>query len=287
MVSMSNKPATGLYDPSFERDSCGFGLIANIDDEPSHFVVETAIRALARLTHRGAVAADGKTGDGCGLLIKFPEAFLRKTGTALGFDLSDRFAVGTVFLSQDDAMAAGVRSAIDDALAAFDLEVAGWREVPVDPSVCGELALRSLPRIEQVFVNAPDGMQQRHVQPGALQGPAACRKAFRRGRPDRLRGQPLGRDDQLQRHGHAGCAAGRSIRIFVTPTWRRRCACFTSDSRRTRCPSGVSRSRFRFLAHNGEINTINGAIATGPSREPTTSAPTSCLTSPISIRSSR
>ena len=68
----------GLYDPAFERDSCGFGLIANLDDIPSHWVVETAISALARLTHRGAVAADGKTGDGCGLLLKFPFAFLRR-----------------------------------------------------------------------------------------------------------------------------------------------------------------------------------------------------------------
>ena len=69
--------AAGLYDPAFERDSCGFGLIANLDDLPSHSVVQTAISALARLTHRGAVAADGKTGDGCGLLIKFPFRFLR------------------------------------------------------------------------------------------------------------------------------------------------------------------------------------------------------------------
>ena len=69
--------ANGLHDPSFERDSCGFGLIANLDDSPSHRVIETAISTLARLTHRGAVAADGKTGDRCGLLIKFPEKFLR------------------------------------------------------------------------------------------------------------------------------------------------------------------------------------------------------------------
>ena len=87
-AAMSEKSATkrtrasgkGLHDPSFERDSCGFGLIANIDDHPSHWLVQTAISALARLTHRGAVAADGKTGDGCGLLIKFPEKFLRSVG---------------------------------------------------------------------------------------------------------------------------------------------------------------------------------------------------------------
>jgi glutamate synthase (NADPH/NADH) large chain len=77
---MTKQMTKTLYDPEFERDSCGFGLIANLDDLPSHWVVETAIEALARLTHRGAVAADGKTGDGCGLLIKFPEGFLRAVG---------------------------------------------------------------------------------------------------------------------------------------------------------------------------------------------------------------
>lgn len=77
---MTEREAQGLYDPAFEKDSCGFGLIANLDDMPSHWIVKTAISALARLTHRGAVAADGKTGDGCGLLIKFPETFLRAVG---------------------------------------------------------------------------------------------------------------------------------------------------------------------------------------------------------------
>ena len=84
---------SSLYDPAFERDSCGFGLIANLDDLPSHWVVETAISALARLTHRGAVAADGKTGDGCGLLIKFPETFMRSVATELDIRLADEFRV--------------------------------------------------------------------------------------------------------------------------------------------------------------------------------------------------
>ncbi len=67
----------GLYKEAYERDSCGFGLIANLDDQPSHWLVRTAITSLNRLTHRGAIAGDGKTGDGCGLLLKKPEGFLR------------------------------------------------------------------------------------------------------------------------------------------------------------------------------------------------------------------
>jgi glutamate synthase (NADPH) large chain len=76
----------GLYRPAYERDSCGFGLIASLDDQASHWVLQTAISSLNRLTHRGAIAADGKTGDGCGLLIKQPTAFLRAVALEAGFN---------------------------------------------------------------------------------------------------------------------------------------------------------------------------------------------------------
>ena len=158
MACMTKRIDKTLYDPAFERDSCGFGLIANIDDLPSHWVVQTAIAALARLTHRGAVAADGKTGDGCGLLLKSPKGFLRAVGEECGFKLGERFAAGTVFLSQDDKVAAAARKVIDTAIAEIGLEVAGWRQVPVDRTACGDKALATLPKIEQVFVNAPNDM---------------------------------------------------------------------------------------------------------------------------------
>src|ERR1700685_820460 len=90
--------ARGLYRPAYERDSCGFGLIASLDDQASHWVVETAISSLNRLTHRGAIAADSKTGDGCGLLIKTPTRFLREAAAGAGLTLTFRFAAGLVFL---------------------------------------------------------------------------------------------------------------------------------------------------------------------------------------------
>ena len=155
---MTEEIGKSLYDPAFERDSCGFGLIANIDDNESHWVVETAIAALARLTHRGAVAADGKTGDGCGLLMKFPRSFMRAVAKESGIELSDRFAAGTVFLNQDDTIANDVRKIINEALEQKGLGVAGWRKVPIDTSACGAKALDTLPVIEQVFVNAKPGM---------------------------------------------------------------------------------------------------------------------------------
>ena len=90
-----------LYDSSFERDNCGFGLIAHMTGEPSHKVVRTAISALDRMTHRGGIAADGKTGDGCGLLLQKPDSFLQQIASENSFNLSKQYAVGMIFLSQD------------------------------------------------------------------------------------------------------------------------------------------------------------------------------------------
>jgi glutamate synthase domain-containing protein 1 len=127
-------PLTGLYQPGFEKDSCGFGLIANIDDKPSHWLVKTSIEALARLTHRGAVAADGKSGDGCGLLLKKPDDFLRAQAKALGIHCARRYAVGLVFISPFEGETEASQQVIADRIAAQGLEIAGWREVPTDPT---------------------------------------------------------------------------------------------------------------------------------------------------------
>src|SRR5580658_6497790 len=99
----------GLCRAAYEKDSCGFGLIASLDDKASHWVLKTAISSLNRLTHRGAIAADGKTGDGCGLLIKQPTAFLRAVGAEAGFKLAPLFAAGLVFLDPDGAKADAAR----------------------------------------------------------------------------------------------------------------------------------------------------------------------------------
>src|SRR5437762_8991608 len=103
-------PSAGLYKEAYERDSCGFGLIASLDDAPSHWLVRTAISSLIRLTHRGAIAADGKTGDGCGLLLKRPEGFLRAVAAEAGIELAERFASGIVFHSRQALQAEQARS---------------------------------------------------------------------------------------------------------------------------------------------------------------------------------
>ncbi|TVQ27772.1 MAG: hypothetical protein EA370_17595, partial [Wenzhouxiangella sp.] len=90
-----------LHHPDFERDSCGFGLVARLDGTADHGVLADALQALKRLTHRGAVAPDGKTGDGCGVLMRLPVEFLRGAAAEAGMDTGPRFAVGMVFLDRD------------------------------------------------------------------------------------------------------------------------------------------------------------------------------------------
>ena len=252
---MTERIVKTLHDPAFHRDSCGFGLIANLDDLPSHWVVQTAIAALVRLTHRGAVAADGKTGDGCGLLIKFPTDFLRSVGEECGFTLGERFAVGTVFLSQDEAIAEKARAVINEAVAEIGLEVAGWRVVPVDPTACGEQALATLPRIEQVYVNAEHGMP--------------------RGRFNRRLFLARRRAENRLADAETYIASLSSVTIsykgMIMPSALPQ---FFPDLRDPRLESSVCvfhqrfstntlpewrlAQPFRFLAHNGEINTIQG-----------------------------
>jgi glutamate synthase (NADPH/NADH) large chain len=247
--------AAGLYDPAFERDSCGFGLIANLDDIPSHFVVETAISALARLTHRGAVAADGKTGDGCGLLIKFPFRFLREVGEELGFTLAKRFAAGTVFLSHDKAVAASARAVIETALRQTGVEVAGWREVPTDPSVCGEVALETLPRIEQVFVNATEGMQRGRFNRRLF---LARRRAENRLEDDETYIASL----SSVTISYKGMIMPAALPDFYPdlrdPRLESSVCLFHQRFSTNTLPEWRLAQPFRFLAHNGEINTIQG-----------------------------
>ena len=122
---MNTLPASGLYSPEFERDNCGFGLIAQMDDQPSHWLVETAIESLARMTHRGGISADGKSGDGCGILLKKPDAFMRAEAARLGYALGELYAVGVVFLSQDKALAARARETLEREIRAEGLDFLG------------------------------------------------------------------------------------------------------------------------------------------------------------------
>ncbi|MEE4202555.1 MAG: glutamate synthase large subunit [Halieaceae bacterium] len=158
----SSTTPQGLYRPEEFRDNCGFGLIAHIEGEPSHRLLQTAIESLTCMTHRGGIAADGKTGDGCGLLLQMPDAFMRAVAKRdLGCELGRHYAIGMVFMSRDESRQREARNAVEMAVSRKGLTVLGWREVPIAADVCGEIALDQLPRIEQVFIDASDVEQVR------------------------------------------------------------------------------------------------------------------------------
>ncbi|MFU8833320.1 MAG: glutamate synthase large subunit, partial [Wenzhouxiangella sp.] len=153
-----------LHHPDFERDSCGFGLVTQLDDQPSHQIVCDALDALRRLTHRGAVAPDGKTGDGCGVLLKLPLDWLAQVARENGLELAERFTTGMIFLDPDAETSTTQRAMLERHLTDQGLEVAGWRAVPVDPDACGEKSRQTMPLIEQIFVNAGSQMDEAAFQ---------------------------------------------------------------------------------------------------------------------------
>ncbi|MBT8092875.1 MAG: glutamate synthase large subunit, partial [Gammaproteobacteria bacterium] len=252
---MTERNVKNLYDPAFERDSCGFGLIANLDDLPSHWVVKTAISALTRLTHRGAVAADGKTGDGCGLLLKSPKSFLRAVAAECGFKLGERFAAGTVFLCADDELAAAARDVINAAIAEVGLEVAGWRTVPIDPSVCGDTALATLPKIEQVFVNARADMPRGQFNRQLF---LARRRAEKRIVDSETYIASLSSVTISYKGMIMPAALPRFYPDLRDPRLESSVCVFHQRFSTNTLPEWRLAQPFRFLAHNGEINTIQG-----------------------------
>jgi glutamate synthase (NADPH/NADH) large chain len=259
-------PHPGLFKHAYERDSCGFGLIANLDDTPSHALVRTAMTSLSRLTHRGAIAADGKTGDGCGLLLKTPIGFLRAVAAEARIELGARFASGLVFLSRDAREEQAARSTLASQLTAQGLSLAGWRAVPVDRDACGAEALKSLPVIAQVFVNCPAELDEGEFNRRLFMARRHTEKA-------------------LEKHAmfYVPSLSASTI-VFKGMVMPQYLAQFYPDLADPRLESSVAvfHQRFstntlpqwrlahpyRYLAHNGEINTVQGnrnwATARGP-----------------------
>src|SRR5271156_3399674 len=257
----------GLCRSEYERDSCGFGLIASLDDQASHWVLQTAISSLNRLTHRGAIAADGKTGDGCGLLIKQPTAFLRAAAQESGFTLAPLFAAGLVFLNRDAPKAAHARAVLTEQLQIEKLQVAGFRVLPVDSQACGSEALKTLPTIEQIFVNAAADLDEATFN----------RKLYlaRRRTEKRLEAiDPVFYVPSLSASTivYKGMVMPQFLAQFypdlMDPRMEASVVVFHQRFSTNTLPQWRLAHPYRYLAHNGEINTVQGnrswAVARGP-----------------------
>src|SRR5271156_3816979 len=257
----------GLYRARYERDSCGFGLIASLDDEPSHWGVQTAISSLNRLTHRGAVATDGKTGDGCGLLIKMPRRFLRAVAQESQIKLAPQFAAGLVFLDPDPAKADAARRVLAAQIERENLNVAGFRSLRVDRSACGEEALRTLPHIEQLFVNAGFDIDEATFN---------RRLYMARRRTEKLleASDPVFYIPSLSASTivYKGMVMPQHLAEFYPdlqdPRLEASVVVFHQRFSTNTLPQWRLAHPYRYLAHNGEINTVQGnrswAVARGP-----------------------
>ncbi|MCF6288279.1 MAG: glutamate synthase large subunit, partial [Proteobacteria bacterium] len=243
-----------LYHHSQAKDSCGFGLIAQLKGNPSQQLIKTAISALTRMTHRGVVNEDGKTGDGCGITIQLSSAFFKPIAKEFGHPIDAELAVGHIFLSSDDKKAKASRQILEKELRRETLTILGWRKVPIDVSVCGQIATESLPKIEQIFIKAPVGWSKDDLE----------RRLFMA----RRRASDLNNDEE-----YYVCSLSTKLIIYKGLVIPANISQFYPDLTDQKMQSAIClfhqrfstntaplwkfAQPFRYLAHNGEINTIN------------------------------
>ncbi|MPY94118.1 MAG: glutamate synthase large subunit [Acidimicrobiia bacterium] len=259
--------AQGLYRPEFEHDACGVSFVVDLHGRATHEIVRMGVEALCNLEHRGATGAEPNTGDGTGILVQVPDAFLR---AVVGFPLpaAGRYAVGTAFLPADpelaDAAAKAIHAIVDDE----GLEVLGWRDVPTDPATLGSMARAVMPSFRQVFIAGRDADGE------YLGGIDLDRRAFplrKRCEAEITLADP---DDEGIEHGvyfpslsartlvYKGMLTTPQLTAFYPeledPRMASALVMVHSRFSTNTFPSWPLAHPYRLVAHNGEINTIMG-----------------------------
>jgi glutamate synthase (NADPH/NADH) large chain len=246
------RPAEGLYDPAFEHDACGVAMVATLTAQPSHDIIAKGLVALRNLDHRGATGSDPKTGDGAGILLQVPDAFLR---AEVDFELprAGAYAVGNAFLPTEPDLCAKAKASIEQIAAEEKLTVLGWRVVPTDDSSLSDLTRSNMPYFEQVFVTAKGA---------PLQGIALDRRAY-----------CLRRRVQHEVGTYFASLSGRTLVYKGMLTTEQLELVYPElNDERMASALAIVHSRFstntfpawelahpfRMIAHNGEINTVKG-----------------------------
>ena len=254
--------AWGLYEPQTEHDACGIGFAAHIKGVKSRSIVEDALSILKRLSHRGATGSDPDTGDGAGIMVQLPHRFFKRKGLELGFDMPRRrrYGVGQVFLPADPAARQACEQVLEEVIASEGQTLIGWRDVPVDPSCIGPTAQRVQPFVRQIYIG------RRRVVPSSFE-----RRLYviRKLAENRIREEGLDPDGIF----HV-CSLSTETIVYkglLTPDQLPR---FYPDLSEPDFVSAIAvvHSRFstntfatwdlaqpfRYIAHNGEINTLRG-----------------------------
>ena len=261
----------GLYDPAFEHDACGIGAVVDIKGRKSHRTVDDALKIVEKLEHRAGKDAEGKTGDGVGILIQIPHGFFKQIEGTLPFSLGEErdYGVGMFFFPQDRLARSQAKKMFEVIVAKEGMDFLGWRDVPVEPGILGAKALSKMPKIEQAFIKRPEGTARGIDFDRKLY---VARRVF----------------EQSADATYVCSLSSRTIvykGMFLVGQLRR----FYPDLQDEACASAIAivHSRFstntdpswerahpnRLLAHNGEINTIRGNADRMLAREETMSTP--------------
>ncbi|MFQ5860130.1 MAG: glutamate synthase large subunit [Dehalococcoidia bacterium] len=261
-----------LYRPEFEHDSCGVGFVANISGQPSHAILQMALEAVVNLTHRGAVSADGKTGDGAGVLTQIPAKLFHRELERLGHRPPQKgpdLAVGVFFLPNRDVEACQrATQMVEQVLGRYGLPLFGWREVPLDDSALGEQAASMVPFIVHLLAGRPPGMAQ---------------EAFQRALYLARKEMEAWAEEQHLKDFYIPSLSNRTVvykgllvapqlarfyRDLEDPEFETALAVLHQRYSTNTFPNWRLAQPFRFLAHNGEINTLQGNCNLIKAREP-------------------
>ena len=254
-----------------ERDACGVGFVARTDGAASHAVLRLALQALRNLTHRGAQAADGRTGDGAGILTQIPKGMFRRILHEMGIRGEiPAFAVGMFFFPREVEAREACRRTCEAEFSALGVPLLGWRKVPVQPKALGEYALATLPWIEQALLRAPEGLDEEAFE----------RLLYRLRRRIERRVASLGAyipSLSCRTIVYKALASAPQLEQFYLdlqdPDFSVQAAVFHQRYSTNTNPSWPLAQPFRLLAHNGEINTLLGNIHWMRAREPELRSP--------------
>mgnify|MGYP001168713800 CR=1 FL=1 len=265
-----------LYRSEYEHDACGTGFVADLSGKPSYTIVRYALEAVVNLTHRGAVSADAKTGDGAGITVQLPRKLLaRELARLYGLTVDpERLAAGLVFLpANDPSLAARCKQALTEALHAQAIADVWWREVPIDPDVLGQQARQTMPRIEQVIAARPADIDAMEFE---------RRLYLARRQAERVAKEVGARDFFVPSLScrtivYKGLFVARDLAAFYAdlqdPLMESALALFHQRYSTNTFPTWQLAQPFRRIAHNGEINTLQGNRNWMRAREPELSSP--------------
>jgi len=255
--------ASGLWRPEDEQDSCGIGFVADLQGRRSHKVVVKGLEAVSCLMHRGAVAADSKTGDGAGLLTQIPHKLLRKTlgkGQAALLKRDEDLAVIMMFCPRDTERRHKIYHIINDVIEEYPLALLARRDVPVDNDALGEIALKTCPEFRQTLLMRPEGMSDKEFDRTCY----VMRKrienmAYAEGIHDFYIAS-FSNKTIIYKGMVVASQLSKFFKDLANPDYESAIALFHQRYSTNTYPTWFLAQPFRFLAHNGEINTLQGNV---------------------------